>query len=63
MSRTESNPALKAGGVLLTVFIGGAFFFTIIGVFGLSFAVGGLAVALLIIGAVVRRAPVGEDLS
>jgi hypothetical protein len=40
---------------------GGAFFFTIIGVFGLSFAVVGLAMVLLIIGAIVRRAPAGRD--
>jgi heme/copper-type cytochrome/quinol oxidase subunit 3 len=43
--------------------IGIAFFFAIIGVFGLWVAIGGLALAILTAGVIIGRAPEEGDLS
>jgi hypothetical protein len=42
---------------MMTVVIGIAFFFTIIGVFGLGLAIAGLALAVLITVSIIRRTP------
>ena len=57
MSQTKPSVARKAAGVMMTVVIGIAFFFTIIGVFGLGLAIAGLALAVLITVSIIRRTP------
>ena len=47
----------------MTVVIGIAFFFAIIGVFGLWVAIGGLALAILTAGVIIGRAPEEGGLS
>jgi len=47
----------------MTVVIGIAFFFAIIGVFGLWVAIGGLALAILTAGVIIGGAPEEGDLS
>jgi hypothetical protein len=63
MSQPKPNVARKIAGVLATVVIGIAFFFAIIGVFGLWVAIGGLALAILTAGVIIGRAPEKGDLS
>ena len=63
MLQPESNLARKVAGVLTTVLIGIAFFFAIIGVFGLWVAIGSLALAILTAGVIIGRAPEEGDLS
>ena len=63
MSQPKPNLARKVAGVLMTVVIGTAFFFAIIGVFGLWVAIGGLALAILTVGVIIGRAPEEGDLS
>ena len=63
MSQPKSNVARKVAGVLMTVVIGIAFFFAIIGVFGLWVAIGGLALAILTAGVIIGGAPEEGDLS
>ena len=63
MSQTKPNVARKVASVLTTVVIGIAFFFAIIGVFGLWVAIGGLALAILTSGVIIGRAPEEGDLS
>ena len=63
MSQTKPNVSRKVAGVLTTVVIGTAFFFAIIGVFGLWVAIGGLALAILTAGVIIGRAPEEGDLS
>ena len=63
MSQPRSNVARKVAGVLTTVVISIAFFFAIIGVFGLWVAIGGLALAILTAGVIIGRAPEEGDLS
>jgi hypothetical protein len=62
MSQPRSNVARKVAGVLTTVVISIAFFFAIIGVFGLWVAIGGLALAILTAGVIIGRAPEEGDL-
>ena len=57
MLQPKPNVARKVAGVLTTVVIGIAFFFAIIGVFGLWVAIGGLALAILTAGVIIGRAP------
>jgi len=63
MSQPKPNVARKVVGVLTTVVIGIAFFFAIIGVFGLWVAIGGLALAVLTAGVIIGRTPEEGDLS
>ena len=63
MSQTKPKVARKVASVLTTVVIGIAFFFAIIGVFGLWVAIGGLALAILTAGVIIGRAPEEGDLS
>jgi heme/copper-type cytochrome/quinol oxidase subunit 3 len=63
MSQPKTNVARKVAGVLTTVVIGSAFFFAIIGVFGLFVAIGGLALAILTAAVIIGRAPEERDLS
>ena len=63
MSQPKSNVARKVGAVLTTVVIGIAFFFAIIGVFGLCVAIGSLALAIVTAGVIIGRAPEEGDLS
>ena len=63
MSQPKSNVSRKVAVVLTTVVIGIAFFFAIIGVFGLWVAIGGLALAILTAGVIIGRAPEEGDLS
>jgi hypothetical protein len=63
MSQTKPNVARKVASVLTTVVMGIAFFFAIIGVFGLWVAIGGLALAILTAGVIIGRAPEEGDLS
>ena len=63
MTQTKSKVARKVASVLTTVVIGIAFFFAIIGVFGLWVAIGGLALAILTAGVIIGRAPEEGDLS
>jgi hypothetical protein len=62
MSQTKPNVARKVASVLTTVVMGIAFFFAIIGVFGLWVAIGGLALAILTAGVIIGRAPEEGDL-
>ena len=57
MLQPKSNVARKVAGVLTTVLIGIAFFFAIIGVFGLWVAIGSLALAILTAGVIIGCAP------
>jgi hypothetical protein len=57
MLQPKPNVARKVAGVLTTVVIGTAFFFAIIGVFGLWVAIGGLALSILTAGVIIGRAP------
>jgi hypothetical protein len=61
MSQQNPNVARKVAGVLATVAIGIAFFFSIIGVFGLWVAIGSLALAILTAGVIIGRAPEEGD--
>jgi hypothetical protein len=63
MSQPKPKVARKVASVLTTVVIGIAFFFAIIGVFGLWVAIGGLALAILTAGVIIGRAPEEGDLS
>jgi hypothetical protein len=63
MSRPKLNVARKVASVLTTIVIGTAFFFAIIGVFGLSVAIGGLALAILTAGVIIGRDSEEGDLS
>ena len=63
MSQPKPNVARKVAGVLTTVAIGIAFFFTIIGVFGLWVAIGGLALAILTAGIIIGRTPEEGDVA
>ena len=62
MSQTKPSLARNVAGVVFTIIIGITFFFAIIGVFGLAAAIGSLALAILLAGLIIRRAPVGEGL-
>src|SRR3984893_7555959 len=59
MSQPKPNVARKVAGVLTTVVIGIAFFFAIIGVFGLWVAIGGLALAILTAGIIIPTPSIG----
>jgi hypothetical protein len=61
MSQPKTNVARKVAHVLTTVVIGIAFFFAIIGVFGLWVAIGGLALAILTVGVIIGRTPEEGD--
>ena len=63
MWQPKPKVARKVASVLTTVVIGIAFFFAIIGVFGLWAAIGGLALAILTAGVIIGRAPEEGDLS
>ena len=63
MSQPKPKVARKVASVLTTVVIGIAFFFAIIGVFGLWVAIGGLVLAILTAGVIIGRAPEEGDLS
>jgi hypothetical protein len=63
MSQPKPKVARKVASVLTTVVIGIAFFFAIIGVFGLWVAIGGLALAILTAGVIIGRAPEEGDVS
>jgi hypothetical protein len=63
MWQPKPKVARKVASVLTTVVIGIAFFFAIIGVFGLWIAIGGLALAILTAGVIIGRAPEEGDLS
>jgi hypothetical protein len=63
MSQPKPKVARKVASVLTTVVIGIAFFFAIIGVFGLWVAIAGLALAILTAGVIIGRAPEEGDLS
>ena len=61
MWQPKPKVARKVASVLTTVVIGIAFFFAIIGVFGLWVAIGGLALAILTAGVIIGRAPEEGD--
>jgi hypothetical protein len=61
MSQAKPNVARKAAGVVTTVVVGIAFFFAIIGVFGLWVAIGSLALAILATSVIIGRAPEEGD--
>jgi len=63
MCQPKPKVARKVASVLTTVVIGIAFFFAIIGVFGLWVAIGGLALAILTAGVIIGRAPEEGDVS
>jgi hypothetical protein len=63
MWQPKPKVARKVASVLTTVVIGIAFFFAIIGVFGLWVAIGGLALAILTAGVIIGRAPEEGDVS
>jgi len=63
MWQPKRKVARKVASILTTVVIGIAFFFAIIGVFGLWVAIGGLALAILTAGVIIGRAPEEGDLS
>ena len=63
MWQPKPKLARKVASVLTTVVIGIAFFFAIIGVFGLWIAIGGLARAILTAGVIIGRAPEEGDVS
>ena len=63
MSQPKPSVARKVAGVLTTAAVGIAFFFAIIGVFGLWVAIGGLALAILTAGVIIGHAPEEGDLS
>jgi hypothetical protein len=63
MSQPKPKVARKVASVLTTVVIGIAFFFAIIGVFGLWVAIAGLALAILTAGVIIGRAPEEGDVS
>jgi hypothetical protein len=57
----ETNLTQRVAGVLAKVVIGIAFFFAIIGVFGLWVAIAGLALAILTAGVIIGRVPEDGD--
>jgi hypothetical protein len=61
MWQPKPKVARKVASVLTTVVMGIAFFFAIIGVFGLWVAIGGLALAILTAGVIIGRAPEEGD--
>ena len=63
MWQPKPKVARKVASVLTIVVIGIAFFFAIIGVFGLWVAIGGLALAILTAGVIIGRAPEEGDVS
>ena len=63
MWQPKRKVARKVASVLTTVVIGIAFFFAIIGVFGLWVAIGGLALAILTAGVIIGHAPEEGDVS
>ena len=63
MWQPKPKVARKVASILTTVVIGIAFFFAIIGVFGLWVAIGGLALAILTAGVIIGRAPEEGDVS
>jgi len=63
MWQPKPKVARKVASVLTTVVIGIAFFFAIIGVFGLWVAIGGLALAILTAGFIIGRGPEEGDVS
>ena len=63
MWQPKPKVARKVASVLTTVVIGIAFFFAIIGVFGLWVAIGGLALAILTAGVIIGQAPEEGDVS
>jgi hypothetical protein len=63
MWQPKRKVARKVASILTTVVIGIAFFFAIIGVFGLWVAIAGLALAILTAGVIIGRAPEEGDVS
>ena len=63
MWQPKPKVARNVASILTTVVIGIAFFFAIIGVFGLWVAIAGLALAILTAGVIIGRAPEEGDLS
>ena len=63
MSQPKPKVGRKVAGVFTTVVIGIAFFFAIIGVFGLWVAIGGLTLAIVTAGVIIGRAPEEGGLS
>jgi len=61
MAHNRLGIALKISGILAAVVVATAFFFAIIGVFGLSIAVVALALAILIALTINSRESRGED--
>jgi hypothetical protein len=58
----RNSSFIKSLNILATCAVGAIFFFTIIGVFGLPSAIGGLVLAILIALVITKRAPRGSDL-
>lgn len=56
---TNSTVLRNIGEMFSVVFIGGLFFFIIIGVFGLKWAIGGLLVFVLAAVVIFRKLPAG----
>lgn len=56
---TNSTVLRNIGEMFYVVFIGGLFFFIIIGVFGLKWAIGGLLVFVLAAVLIFRKLPAG----
>ena len=56
---TNSTVLRNIGAMFSVVFIGGLFFFIIIGVFGLKWAIGGLLVFVLAAVVIFRKLPAG----
>ena len=56
---TNSTVLRNIGEMFSVVFIGGLFFFIIIGVFGLKWAIGGLLVFVLAAVVIFRKLPTG----
>ena len=61
MWQPKPKVARNVASILTTVVIGIAFFFAIIGVFGLWVAIAGLALAILTAGVIIGRAPEEGD--
>ena len=62
MNKPKPNLAKYLACVAATIVIGITFFFAIVGVFGLGIAIGGVALAILFAGVIIRRSTGGEDL-
>ena len=59
--RSFKSSMIETAGIFATFVVGAVFFFTVIGVFGLRWAIVGLALAILTAVVITRRAPRGND--